>query len=80
MQQIYSLKNKNLCGPDEISAKFFRLSADVLATPLKMLFNYALKFSIFPDCFKTTYIIPIYKQGDKMETGIYRPTFILFRF
>ena len=41
IQLIHSLKNKNSYGPDEISAKFVILAADILATPLKILFNYA---------------------------------------
>ena len=53
IQLIHSLKNKNSCGPDEISAKFVILAADILATPLKTLFNYAFEFGIFPDWFKT---------------------------
>ena len=69
-----------MCGPDEISAKFVILAADILATPLKILFNYAFEFGIFPDCFKTAKVIPIYKQGDKTEMGNYRPISILSTF
>ena len=71
---------KNSGGPDEISAKFVILDADILATPLKILFNYSFEFEIFPDCFKTAKVIPIYKQGDKTEMGNYRPTCILSTF
>jgi len=35
MQQIYSLKNSNSCGTDNISTKFIVIAVDVLATPLK---------------------------------------------
>ena len=70
MQPIHSLKYKNSCGPDEISAKFVILAADILATPLKILFNYAFEFGIFSDCFKAAKVIPIYKQGDKTEMAI----------
>ena len=80
IQLIHSLKNKNLCGPDKISAKFVILAADILATPLKILFNYMFEFGIFPNCFKTAKVIPIYKQGDKMEMGNYRPISILSTF
>ena len=77
IQLIHSLKNKNSCGPDEISAKFVILLADILATPLKILFNYAFELGIFPDCFKNAKVIPIYKQGDRAEMGYYCPISIL---
>ena len=80
IQLIHFLKNKNSCGPDEISAKFVILAADIIATLLKILFNYTFEFGIFPDCFKTAEVIPIYKQGDKMEMGNYRPISILSTF
>ena len=80
IQLIHSLKNKNSCGPEEISAKFVILAADILATPLKILFNYTFECGIFLDCFKTAKVIPIYKQGDKTEKGNYRPISILSTF
>ena len=80
IQLIHSLKNKNSCDPDEISAKFVILAADILATPLKILFNYEIEFGIFPDSFKTAKVIPLYKQGDKTEMGNNRPISIFFTF
>ena len=77
IQLIHSLKNKNSCGPDKISANFVILAADILATTVKILFNYTFEFGIFRDCFKTAKVIPIYKQGDKTEMGNYRPISIL---
>ena len=80
IQLIHSLKNKNSCGPDEISAKFVLLAADILATLLKILLNYKFEFGIFPDCYKTAKVIPIYKQDEKTEMGNYRPISILSTF
>ena len=80
IQQIYSIKNNSSSGHDEISSRFLVLAAEVLATPLKNLFNFLFKFGIFPDCVKIAKIIPVYKQGDKTGNGIYRPIFILLSF
>ena len=80
IQQINSFKNNSSSGPDEISSRFLILAAEVLATPLKILFNYSFKSGIFPDCLKTAKVIPIYKQGDKTDIGNYRPISILSSF
>ena len=77
IQHINSLKNNNSSGSDEISSRFLILAAEVLATPLKILFNYS---GIFPDCLKTAKVIPIYKQGDKTDIGNYRHISILSSF
>ena len=69
IQQIYSIKNSS-SGYDEISSRFLVLAAEVLATPLKILFNFALKSDI----------IPVYKQGDKTDIGNYRHIYILLTF
>ena len=79
-QLIYSLKNINSCGLDEFSAKLLILSADVLVTSLKILFDYAFKSGIFSDYFKTAKFVSIYKQGDKTEIGNYRPISIFSTF
>ena len=40
--------------------KVLILAANVLASPLKILFNYAFEFGTFPDSSETAKIIPIY--------------------
>ena len=68
------------CGHDNISAYFLKVAIDILTVPLTALFNFSLKYGIFPDCLKAVKIIPIFKQGDKLEVSNYRPIFILTAF
>ena len=42
-----------------------------------MLFNNSLSESIFPECFKTAKIIPIFKFGDSNSSVHYRPISML---
>ena len=79
-QQIYSLSSKKSSGPDEISAHFLVVAANVLAFPLTILFNYAFEFGIFPSCLKTAKVIPIFKSGIKTDISNYRPISILSYF
>ena len=65
IQQIYFIKNDSSCGPDEIPSRFLVLAAEVLATPLKILFNFSFKTGIYPNCLKIPKVIPVYKQSDK---------------
>ena len=60
--------------------KVLILAANVLASPLKILFNYAFEFGTFPDSSKTAKIIPSYKQEDETKMGNYRPLFTLSTF
>ena len=42
-----------------------------------MLFNNSVSEGIFPECFKTTKIIPIFKSGDSNSTVNYSPISML---
>ena len=42
-----------------------------------MLFNNSVSGDIFPECFKTAKIIPIFKSGDSNSTVNYRPISLL---
>ena len=41
------------------------------------LFNVALDKAIFPDCWKTATIVPIFKSGDTHNVTNYRPVSLL---
>ena len=57
-KQIQLLKNNKSCGHDNISAYFLKVAADILAVPYTSLFNFSLKYGIFPDCLITAEIVP----------------------
>ena len=63
----------NKPGPDGIHPLFLVKCKDILIEPLSKIFNISLKSGIFPDCWKSSYIIPIYKNGNATDVNNYRP-------
>lgn len=59
-------KNK-VTSPDEIPVMFYKNLSQSLSLPLKVLFNKSLKERVFPDRWKTSFIAPIFKEGDKFD-------------
>ena len=50
---------------------------DFIALPISILVNDSLKAGYFPKCLKHALVIPIYKKGDKANSGNYRPISLL---
>lgn len=44
---------------------------------LAFLFNLSFNTGVFPECFKTARVIPLFKQGDRSLLGNYRPISLL---
>lgn len=65
-------KNKS-GGPDAIPNVFLKSTAQGLSTPLRIIYNKSLSSGIFPNLFKTAYITPIFKSGNKSQINNYRP-------
>ena len=74
---IKNLKNKKSSGFDEISAKFLKLCAPYVSTPLANIFNASISKGVYPDLLKTARVTPIYKKGVKSDPGNYRPISVL---
>ena len=53
--------------------KYIKLAARVIAPILTNLFNTSIATSTFPDALKLSEIIPLFKQGDKLDCSNYRP-------
>lgn len=69
-------KNK-VSSPDDIPMMFYKNLSQSLSLPLKTLFNKSLKERVFPDRWKTSFIMPIFKEGDKFDVSNYRAVSIL---
>lgn len=69
---ISCLPNKNTLGPDGIPNVFLKKCICTIVKPLHILFNMSLKSSVFPDRWKNSFIMPIYKSGDKNDVKNYR--------
>ena len=80
-QEILTIVSKlsNSCSKDinNISNKLLKLLIDPLAEVLSYLFNLSFEKGTFPNCFKTTKVVPIFKSGCSHEVGNYRPISII---
>ena len=60
-----------------ILVSIYKILAPIISPTVSMLFNNSLSEEIFPECFKTAKIIPIFKSGDSNSTVNYRPIYML---
>lgn len=70
---IFKIKPSFSPGPDGIPSSFIKNCSTALLEPLQYLFDLSLSSSSFPDIWKKTSIIPVYKKGDKSNISNYRP-------
>ena len=55
-----------------IPACTYKIFASLISPTVSMRFNNSLSEGIFPECFKTAKIIPIFKSGNSNSTANYR--------
>ena len=60
-----------------IPAFLIKGSSTQLIRPLCVLFNLSLREGALPEIWKTTFITPIFKNGDRSKIGNYRPIAII---
>lgn len=75
--ELVNLDMKKGPGPDLIPPSFLSNCAHQLSIPLSLIFNKSLSLGIFPSLWKSSYLIPIYKNGDKCNVANYRGIAIL---
>jgi hypothetical protein len=68
------------CGWDDVPSSVIKSTKNHISTILAHIINLSLSQGIFPTELKLANIIPIYKAGDKDETGNYRPISLLTTF
>ena len=54
-----------------IPVLIYKILAPIISPTVSMLFNNSVSEGIFPECFKTIKIIPIFKSGDSDSIYIY---------
>ena len=65
-------------GIDNLSGRFLKDGAKILASPIAQLCNLSIKTSSFPDCCKTAKLKPLFKgKGSKTDPKNYRPISLL---
>ena len=78
---VFSLLSKlsktKATGLDKISARLLRDCADLIAIPLCAIFNQSITFGDFPDEWKLSKVIPLFKQGKRSDLNNCRPISIV---
>ena len=74
---ILSLDHNKAFGHDMISAKFLKLSADIIAGPLANIFNKGILQGTFPTSMKLAVVSPVYKNKVPFNKENYRPINVL---
>ena len=77
LKLIIDIDAKKACGFDEINNKIIKKTSETVAPFLKTLFNACMQQGIYPDCFKTAQVTPLFKGGDTSKLGNYRPISLL---
>ena len=71
-QAIMGLTNGLTVGPDGIPEILLKKCVCTLTIPLFLLFNLSLNGSEYPEFWKQSYLVPIYKNGDRQNIQNYR--------
>ena len=74
------LKNINedkAAGIDNLSGKFLKDGAAVLAKPISQIYNLSIKYSHFPTDCKIAKLKPLFKKGSRTARKNYRPMSLL---
>ena len=74
---IASLENNVNSGPDKIPPYFVKKCWSAIEKPVSIIFNNILSSGYFPNMWKFSYILPIFKNGDKHDIKNYRPISII---
>ena len=64
-------------GLDKISARLIKECADQIASSLYSIFNRSIVSGIFPEEWKCSKVIPLFKQGERSDLNNYRPISVM---
>ena len=74
---LNNLSTNKATGLDDITSRFVRDSASVIACPLTHVINLSIIQGVVSDDLKSAMVVPLFKKNDKTEVGNYRPVSIL---
>ena len=74
---INKLDDKSSSGYDSISNKIVKTVSASVTPYLVSLINLSIRKGVFPDELKKAKVLPLFKEGSKLEEGNYRPISLL---
>lgn len=72
-KELIGINPSKAAGPDCISSRDLKLVGESLAGGLQSLFRFSLRNSMVPSQWKTSRMHTVYKKGDSLDRGNYRP-------
>ncbi|XP_075163191.1 uncharacterized protein LOC142235818 [Haematobia irritans] len=72
LSNLRTLKSTFNAGPDGIPSCILKQCADILSYPLSLLFNKSLKSGNLPNIWKQSYVMPLFKSGNRNDACNYR--------
>ena len=70
---LIKLNTKKSSGPDGLDPYFLKIAAEHIAEPLTYIFNLTIETGIIPSVWKSAYVTPLLKGGDRSNPNNYRP-------
>ena len=67
MEAIKKIPNASSTRPDKVPSTMIRMAALPIARMLKIIAENSLEIGIFPENYKNTFIVGIYKGGDRND-------------
>ena len=77
LNQLNSLKTNKSIGLDKISARLLKDAASAISPFLTKLFSLSIRFHSFPNMWKSSKVIAIFKSGERTDPCNYCPISIL---
>ncbi len=77
LKYLKNLDVSKACGPDNITNRMLKLSADSLCVPLSQLINKIFDCKKYPANWKIGIIVPLHKKDKKDNPNNYRPVTLL---
>ena len=74
---LKDLNPSKATGIDNLSCKFLKCGADILARPISQLCSLSIKLGLFPRSCKIAKVKPLFKKGSKTDPQNYRPISLL---
>lgn len=60
-----------------LNTKIIKTLKNIIVLPLYRIINDCLRANVFPECLKTSRVVPVYKKGNRSEVDNYRPIAII---
>ena len=80
LEATKKLKPKLTMGPDLVPAFIVKDCISCFVKPLCYIYNLCLKSATFPDKWKLSKVVPVFKTGDKCQIENYRPIGVICNF